>query len=284
MNENNKKEKDDPLNLDKIKTKKFNSSIISPKKVIAKNSIKTKKGVFHIQKRTKILLEEDNYTQNIKFGYNSPDLKIKSNDLNNLKEYQKNLSNNSNQIKSQKQKKFQKYLNNNSSINNNNLLNCKEENNSKNKEGNKTINNSKNKNKIVVNPNKANNNSKIEVNSSLNLSHSQNSKKIKINIICNTKNNRNITNNKKRSELSIDSIKNDNFIDTFTVGECDENINKNDLNSRKHYSLTNPNILPCIPFSNPFSKNNTNNITDNTEKNEIIKDNKNNNNSNNKKK
>ena len=64
MYENNKKEKDEILNPEKIKNKKFNSSIISPKKVVTKNSIKIKKGVYQIQKRPKIIIEEDNYDKN----------------------------------------------------------------------------------------------------------------------------------------------------------------------------------------------------------------------------
>ena len=276
MYENNKKEKDEILNPDKIKNKKFNSSIISPKKVVTKNSIKIKKGVYQIQKRPKIIIEEDNNTKNIKIGHNSPDIKSKTNEINALKEYQKNITNQSNQIKIQKQKKFQKYSNNNSTINNNNnnnpALNIKEDNYDKNNQENKTINN----NKIFVNPKKQNiNNYKTETNNSINISHSHNSKRIKINIINKTKNNRNMVNEKKKSELSIELIKNDNYIDNFTVEECDENTDKNFLNSRKHYSLTNPNILPCIPFSNPFSKNNTNNTNHNldiNEKKEINKD------------
>jgi hypothetical protein len=278
MNENNKKEKDELLIPDKTKTKKFNSSIISPKKVATKNNIKNKKGVFQIQKRPKIILEEDNNPQNVKFGHNSPDVKSKTNEINTLKEYQKNMSNNSNQIKIQKQKKFQQCSNNNSTINNinnnnnnnNNEKNPKDDKNEKIKEENKTINNTK----IFVNPKKQNinKNNKIEVNNSINISHSHNSKKIKINIINKAKNNRNLKKEKKKKELSIELIKNDNYIDHFTVDECDENTDKNFLNSRKHYSLTNPNILPCIPFSNPFSKNNTidaNHDLDNNTKNEI---------------
>ena len=106
MYENNKKEKDEILNPDKIKNKKFNSSIISPKKVVTKNSIKIKKGVYQIQKRPKIIIEDDNNTKNIKIGHNSPDIKSKTNEINALKEYQKNITNQSNQIKIQKQKNF----------------------------------------------------------------------------------------------------------------------------------------------------------------------------------
>ena len=108
MNENNKKEKDELLIPDKIKNKKFNSSIISPKKEINKNTIKTKKGVFQIQKRPNLLLEENYHPKSPKFELNSPELKIKTTDLNNLKLFQKA---NHNQIKAQNQKKYQKYSN-----------------------------------------------------------------------------------------------------------------------------------------------------------------------------
>ena len=52
------------------------------------------------------------------------------------------------------------------------------------------------------------------------------------------------------------------YMDNFTVEECDEKLEKI-YNSRKHYSLTNPNILPCIPFSNPFTKLHKNSISNN---------------------
>ena len=120
MNENNKKEKDDLLFPEKIKTKKYYSSIISPKKEIPKNTIRNKKGVFQIQKTPNLLSEENNNQKNQKFDHNSPDLKIKSNDLNNLKSFQINLSNSN-----QNQKKYQKYSNNISNDYNNISLNLK---------------------------------------------------------------------------------------------------------------------------------------------------------------
>ena len=257
MNDNIKKEKDDLLIPEKIKNKKFNSSIISPKKVNNKNSIRNKKGVFQIQKRPNILSESDKNSKNIKNEHTSPDQRLKTSELYNLKSFQKNLSNNANQIKIQKQKKFQK-SNNSSTVNNHNIL---EETDNKNKEENKKI--IINKNKIIVNPKKLspddkNYNNKIEINNSSNVSHSQKSKKIKINTLNNSKNNRNNKNEKKINKLS----KNENYIDNFTVEECDEKLEKI-YNSRKHYSLTNPNILPCIPFSNPFTKHHKNNIPNN---------------------
>ena len=257
MNENNKKEKDEFLIPEKLKNKKFNSSIISPKKVNNKNSIRNKKGVFQIQKRPNIISEGDKNSKNLKIEHASPEQKLKTSELYNLKSFQKNLSNNPNQIKIQKQKKFQK-SNNSSTVNNHNML---EENDNKNKEENKKIN--INKNKIIVNPKKLspddkNYNNKIEINNSSNASHSQKSKKIKINTLNNSKNNRNNKNEKKINKL----IKNENYMDNFTVEECDEKLEKI-YNSRKHYSLTNPNILPCISFSNPFTKQHKNNISNN---------------------
>ena len=256
MNENNKKEKDDLLIPEKIKNKKFNSSIITPKKVNNKNSIRNKKGVFQIQKRPNILSEGDKNSKNIKIEHASPEQKLKTSELYNLKSFQKNLSNNSNQIKIQKQIKFQK-SNNNSTVNNNMI----EENHYKIKEENKKI--IINKNKIIVNPKKLspddkNYNNRIEINNSSNASHSQKSKKIKINTLNNSKNNRNNKNEKKINKL----CKNENYMDNFTVEECDEKLEKI-YNSRKHYSLTNPNILPCIPFSNPFTKHHKNSISNN---------------------
>ena len=50
MNENNKKEKDGLIIEDKINNKKFNSSIISPKKEINKNNIRNRTGVLQIKK------------------------------------------------------------------------------------------------------------------------------------------------------------------------------------------------------------------------------------------
>ena len=290
MKENNKKEKDNIQITNRITNQNFNSSIISPKKVITKNYIRNKKGDFLAQKKPNILLKENNSHNNTKFVNNSPDLKSKPNDANNLKSLQKNLVNNQNQIKIQKQKKFQKSSNNNSSMNNPIVLNTKEEKSIEKEQKRKTPNK---KNKIIVNPkrviNDNQNQNKIEMNNSTNVSHSLKSKKIKINTIKNSKNNINILIDDKTKKKSRGSMKNENYIDNFTLGELDENIEKNIHNSRKHYSLTNPNILPCIPFSNPFSNkgnsninnnsnNNNINITETNEKNEINKNNKNNNN------
>ena len=141
MNENNKKENDDFLLPEKIKNKKFNSSIISPKKIISKNNIKNKKGVFQIQKKPNALFQNIFNSKIIKCE-NSPEKKLRTNEIYSLKLFQKNLSNNSNYIKTKKQKKSQKYSNNSSIVNKDNILNLKEEeiNNDKINEGNKKIN------------------------------------------------------------------------------------------------------------------------------------------------
>ena len=289
MKENNKKEKDNVQIPNKIKNQNFNSSLISPKKVISKNYMRNKKGDFQTQNSPNMLLEENMNHSNTKFGYNSPDIKTKPNEVNSIKSLQKKLVNNQNEIKIQRQKKFQKFSINNSSINNPILLNLKEEK-SIEKEKDQKRNTPNNKSKIIVNPKRVinDNQNKIDMNNSTNVSHSQKSKKIKINTIKNTKNNRNILIDDKKNKMSRGSVKNENYIDNFTLGELDENIEKNIYNSRKHYSLTNPNILPCIPFSNPFSNkkhnninNNSNvNVTENNEKNEITKNPQNNNNKN----
>ena len=276
MNENNNKTKDDNITEDKKNKKKFNSSIISPKKEISQNYIRNKTSVLQVKIKPLLLYEENNNQKNEKFNHNSPDIKVKTNELNNLKLFQNN---------SQKEKrKYQKYSNhlkteNDSNAENNNDKKNKEENKSlksKNKRilvNHKTINFEKNK---VCEDN--NNNSNNSSSTSMIISHSQNTKKIKINtIINNTKNVRQNNNEKKKTKLSKESIKKNNFIDNFKVEECDENIEQNKNNAVKKYSLTNQNILPCIPFSNPFSNKNkfSNNINAN-EINENLKENKNN--------
>ena len=100
-----------------------------------------------------------------------------------------------------------------------------------------------------------------------NLNSSKNTTKIKINPIFKSKTIRN-KGFKKNNKLKKIIKDDDNDIYNFTTDEYDENINENINNSnlRKNYSLTNPSILPCIPFANPFSSNsNNNNITDNNE-------------------
>ena len=51
----------------------------------------------------------------------------------------------------------------------------------------------------------------------------------------------------------------------------------NNYYSIKNYSLTNQNIIPCIPFSNPFSNKNINNINDSNNSEKRKQNNKNNN-------
>ena len=276
MNENNKKEKDENITEDKKIKKKFNSSIISPKKEINKNYIRNKTSVLQVKKKPLLLYEENNNQKNEKFNHNSPDIKVKTNDLNNLKLFQK--------YNQKEKRKYQKYSNH---LKTENDSNAENNNDKKNKEENKSLNN-KNK-RILVNHKKINfeknkvcEDSNININNSSStsmiISHSQNTKKIKINtIINNSKNDRHNNNEKKRTKLSKESIKKNNFIDNFKVEECDENIEQNKNNAVKKYSLTNQNILPCIPFSNPFSNKNkfSNNINAN-EVNENLKENKNN--------
>ena len=138
-----------------------------------------------------------------------------------------------------------------SDLNNKNSTSLKE---------NKTLNSNtkKNMNKIMVNHKKSLNNN------TNNAPNSMNAKNIKMNNMIKTKTNN--SNDKKKNNKEKKELKEDNNIYNFITEECDENINKNNINSRKHYSLTNPSILPCIPFSNPFSYNNkNNNITENNE-------------------
>ena len=89
-----------------------------------------------------------------------------------------------------------------------------------------------------------------------NLNSSKNTTKIKINPIFKPKTIRN-KGFKKNNKLKKIIKDDDNNIYNFTTDEYDENINENINNSnlRKNYSLTNPSILQCIPFANPFSCN-----------------------------
>ena len=123
------------------------------------------------------------------------------------------------------------------------------------------ISNNKNDEKIIV----VNNKSKNSDNSK-NKAGLKNSRNIRINIIIKTSINKDKKNNCKVNK----KIKEENDIYNFITEECDENINENDIipNSRKHCSLTNPSIFPCISFSNPFTNNNNNiNINENNGKN-----------------
>ena len=218
MNENNGKEKNDLLIQDKIKNKKFNSSIISPKKTINKNCIKNKKCVAQIKKRSNTLHKENNKTKRMKDTHNSPEEKIKAININNLEFFQKNINN-----KILKKKKFQKL-----STHSNNILN----NNDKNKEDKIfAVNRKKNKSKSPKKPKLYIN--KFKLDSHKLLSRSLNSKKIKINVIKNGNNERNCAKNKKANKLTRESIKKENYVGNFSVDECDENVDKKVYNSKK---------------------------------------------------
>ena len=121
------------------------------------------------------------------------------------------------------------------------------------------ISNNKNDEKIIA----VNNKSKNSDNSK-NKAGLKNSRNLRINTITNI-------NKDKKNNLKVNKkIKEENDIYNFITEECDENINENDINpnSRKHCSLTNPSIFPCISFSNPFTSNNNNiNINENNGKN-----------------
>lgn len=262
MYENNGKEKKELLIQDKINKKKFKSSIISPNKSINNNYIKTKKSVFQIKKRSNTLHKQNNKSNKMKLSHKSPDEKMKSINIYNLEFFQKNINN-----KMCKRKKFQKLSNYS-----NNILNDQ-----KNKEDKKFINRKKNKSKSPKKPNFKI--YKFKLSSYKPLSHSLNSKKIKINIKKFGNNERNILKEIK-TKLNKESTQKENVITNFSVDEYDESINKKLHYSRKKYSLTNQNILPCIPFFNPFLNNNLidcninghiSNITDNKEKKGIYK-------------
>ena len=123
------------------------------------------------------------------------------------------------------------------------------------------ISNIKNDEKIIV----VNNKSKNSDNSK-NKTGLKNSRNIGINTIIKT----NINKDKKNNCKVNKKIKEENDIYNFITEECDENINENDINPnyRKHCSLTNPSIFPCISFCNPFTNNNNNiNINENNGKN-----------------
>ena len=195
MNENNKKENVNFLLPEKMKNKKFNNSTISPKKMIVKNDIKNKKGVFQIKKKSIGLFKDVLNYKIIKCKHSSPKEKLKTTRLNGIKLFRKNLSNDSNYIKTKNQKSSQKNSINNSIVNKDVILKVKEEeNNNKIMEENKKINN---KSKIIINHKKISldtnniNNNKIMDNSSSTIFQSQRDKQIKINKIKYSKNKRN---------------------------------------------------------------------------------------------
>ena len=255
MNDKNINQKDDIQSNDKVNNKNLNNSIISSsnsnKKIIQiNNKIPSKNN-----KKNKISSNENNISDIKSNGQTSPSQKSTSNILKTSKTLDKNFSYNSSKIVSPKKSKLQisSTITDTSDLNNKNSTSLKE---------NKTLNSNtkKNMNKIMVNHKKSLNNS------TNNAPNSMNAKNIKMNNMIKTKTNN--SNDKKKNNKEKKELKEDNNIYNFITEECDENINKNNINSRKHYSLTNPSILPCIPFSNPFSYNNkNNNITENNEKN-----------------
>ena len=246
MNENNINQKDDSHSHEKVHSKNLDNYSGTSRKTNQKIIVNNKKVSFQVNKKQNILSNENIQSKIKKSGFNSPTQKLTSNTVNLkiCKTFSKNNSNKSTKIIFPKHTKLQISLTFNGASSTQNMINK-----NKNKE-----NNSNNKNKLLENNNK--------------LSWKKITKNIKINTIVKKKNNKSKENMKKNNkEKKIENDENDIF--NFTTEEYDENINDNKLNnnSRKHYSLTNPSVLPCIPFSNPFTnKNNNINITDNNEK------------------
>ena len=242
-------EKKIKLNDDKHFPEKFhsnnkdNSSTIS-KKANQKNNLIINKIIPQNQKSHKILPNEQNQTKIKKTGIISPIQKSTFNNIKTSKTFSKNNSNNSSKIIFPKQTNLKISLTYNGTSSTQNMIE---------------------KNKITeIN---SNNKEKVSDNSKSLLSIKQ-PKKIKINKLVKSNKDRTKENSKNNKGKKIENEENDIF--NFTTEEYDEKINEKGLNknSRKHYSLTNPSILPCIPFSNPFTNNNNNiNITENNEKN-----------------
>ena len=245
MNENNINQKDDSHSHEKIHSKNLDNYSGTSRKTNQKIIVNNKKVSFQVNKKQNILSNENIQSKIKKIGFNSPTQKLTSNTVNlkTCKTFSKNNSNKSTKIIFPKHTKLQISLTFNGASSTQNMINK-----NKNKE-----NNSNNKNKLSGNNNK--------------ISGKKITKNIKINTIVNKKKNKSKENIKNNKGKKIENEENDLF--NFTTEEYDENINDNKLNnnSRKHYSLTNPSVLPSIPFSNPFTnKNNNINITDNNEK------------------
>ena len=255
MNENYIYQKDDNPNKKKVQTKNLNISLNASKKGNQKNVNPINKVSTLNSKNQNIQMEENIFSKNKKCLDNSPTQISTLNNIKISKTFNKNNSNNSMKTMLSKQKKLKISFTFNEITNAHNITS------SKNKKS-LNLNNSKNDNDTSMN----NKNKATDENKNI----KSNSKKLKINTIVNPKINRSKESKKRDKEKKI--TKDINDIYNFITDECDESINENTINpnSRKHYSLTNPSILPCIPFSNPFNNqnNNNNNITDINEKND----------------
>ena len=253
MNENYIYQKDDNPNQKKVQTKNLSNSSNTSKKGNQKNIITINKVASLNPKKQNISSEENIFSKNKKCLDNSPTQKSTSNNIKISKTFNKNNSNNSMKTMLSKQNKLKiSYTFNEMNSTHN-------------------ITSSKNKKSIVLN--NTNNDINIPVNdknkiSDENKNMKHNTKKLNINTIMNPKINTSKDTKKRKKEKKI--TKDINDIYNFITDECDESINENTINpnSRKHYSLTNPSILPCITFSNPFNNQNNNyiNITDINEK------------------
>ena len=242
MNENKIKPKDEKHFTEKFHSNnKDNSSQVS-KKANQKNTLIINKILPQTHKKHNLLSDEHNQSKIKKNGFISLTQKSTSNNIKTSKTFNKNNSNNSSKIIFPKQTNLKISLTYNGASSTQNMI-----------ENNKiTEINSNNKNK--------------DSEHSKNFSGLKNIKKV--NTLVKSNKNKRKENKGNNKWKKIDNEENDIF--NFTTEEYDENINENDLNknSRKHYSLTNPSVLPCISFSNPFTnKNNNINITENSEKN-----------------
>ena len=248
MNENNINQKDDIKLHHKVHSINISSSIGVSKQIKEKNSRIKNKFSLQIDNFQNILSEGNIFSKNKKISHISLTHKSTSNNIKICKTFNKDCTNNSTKAILSKKNKLKISLTFSGVPSNKKIFSTKKR---------KSLNLNFNNNNIIQNAN---------INDIKNIHNTRNSKEIKINTIFKPKTNRSRDTKKNKVKKRI---KEENDIYNFTTDECDENINESFTypNSRKHYSLTNPSILPCIPFANPFNNNNNNNnITDNNEK------------------
>ena len=248
MNENNINQKDDIKLHHKVHSINISSSIGVSKQIKEKNSRIKNKFSLQIDNFQNILSEGNIFSKNKKISNISLTHKSTSNNIKICKTFNKDCTNNSTKAILSKKNKLKISLTFSGVPSNKKIFSTKKR---------KSLNLNFNNNNIIQNAN---------INDIKNIHSTRNSKEIKINTIFKPKTNRSRDTKKNKVKKRI---KEENDIYNFTTDECDENINESFTypNSRKHYSLTNPSILPCIPFANPFNNNNNNNnITDNNEK------------------
>ena len=248
MNENNINQKDDIKLHHKVHSINISSSIGVSKQIKEKNSPIKNKFSLQIDNFQNILSEGNIFSKNKKISHISLTHKSTSNNIKICKTFNKDCTNNSTKAILSKKNKLKISLTFSGVPSNKKIFSTKNR---------KSLNLNFNNNNIIQNAN---------INNIKNIHSNRNSKEIKINTIFKPKTNRSRDTKKNKVKKRI---KEENDIYNFTTDECDENINESFTypNSRKHYSLTNPSILPCIPFANPFNNNNNNNnITDNNEK------------------